>query len=272
MPDDRREALATLLMIGDVVGPPGLRALFQQLPSLKKKTGADLVVANGENALKGFGIGQDEVSAMFSSGVDVITTGNHVWDRKEAAELLVSEAKLLRPANYPPGLPGKGCLFSMGRHFEWVVINLQGREGLYNIDCPFRAAEELVARARREHPHAHIVIDFHAESTEEKEALAWSLDGRVSVVAGTHTHVLTADERILPKGTGYITDLGMTGPIDSIIGMNKEICIKRSLSQIPYKMETAEGEAAMSGALFTLDEESGICLSIERIYLATASI
>ncbi|MCX7026736.1 MAG: TIGR00282 family metallophosphoesterase [Spirochaetes bacterium] len=270
MPDERQEDPATLLMIGDVVGPPGLRALFQQLPSLKKKSGADLVVANGENALKGFGIGQEEMTSMLNSGVDVVTSGNHVWERKEASEFLDAEEKLLRPANYPPGLPGRGFLHFKGRRFEWIIINLQGREELYDIDCPFRTAAELVARAKRGHPSAFIVIDFHAESTEEKEALAWSLDGAVSVVAGTHTHVQTADERLLPKGTGYLTDLGMTGPIDSVIGVKKEICIKRSLSQIPYKMETAEGEAALSGALFSLDAQSRRCLSIERIYLAAA--
>ena len=268
MPDDRREGQAIVLMIGDIVGPPGLRILFQLLPALKKKTGADIVVANGENALHGFGIGAEETALMLSSGVDVITSGNHVWERKEAADLLDSEKALLRPSNYPPGLPGKGFLHVQGRRFEWIVINLQGREGLYNIDCPFREASELVARARREHPKAFIAIDFHAESTEEKEALAWSLDGQVSVFAGTHTHVQTADERILPKGTGYLGDLGMSGPIDSVIGMKKEICIKRSLSQIPFKMETAEGEAALSGALFRLDEADGRCLSVERFHLA----
>lgn len=268
MPDERREGQAIVLMIGDVVGPPGLRALFQQLPSLKRKTGADLVVANGENALRGLGIGPEEAAYMLSSGVDVITSGNHVWEKKAAAELLSGEERLLRPANYPPGLPGKGFLHFSGRRFEWVVINLQGREGLFDIDCPFRAASELVARAKREHPQAFIVVDFHAESTEEKEALAWSLDGVASVVAGTHTHVQTADERLLPKGTGYLTDLGMTGPVDSVIGVKKETCIRRSLSQIPYKMETAEGEAALSGAFFTLDAQSGRCLSIERICLS----
>jgi metallophosphoesterase (TIGR00282 family) len=256
-------------MVGDIVGPPGLRALFALLPSFAKKHSADLVVANGENAQKGFGIGREELDIILSSGVMAITTGNHVWERKEAAELLEAEKALLRPANYPPGLPGKGILHLKGRAFEWVVINLQGREGLYTIDCPFRAADELVAKAKRQHPEAFIVIDFHAESPEEKEALAWHLDGRASVVAGTHTHVPTADERILPLGTGYITDLGMTGPIDSIIGVKTDICIRRSLTQIPFKMETAEGEAFMSGALFHIDPSSKACIGIERFNLRT---
>jgi metallophosphoesterase (TIGR00282 family) len=258
-------------MLGDVVGRPGLRTLFAQLPSLQKKLNADLVVANGENAQAGFGIGREEMDSMLSSGVGLITSGNHVWERREAAELLGSEACLLRPANYPAGLPGKGLQHIRGRNFEWVVINLQGREGLYPIDCPFKAADELVGRAQREHPAAMIVVDFHAESPEEKEALGWYLDGRASVIAGTHTHVQTADERILPKGTGYITDLGMTGPVDSVIGVKREICIKRSLTQIPYKMETAEGDACLSGAAFSIDSSSGRCLSIERIYLAAST-
>lgn len=269
MPDEKEDRPAILLMIGDIVGAPGLRVLFTQLPALSRKTHADIVVANGENAQKGFGIGREEIDAMLLSGVSVITTGNHVWERKEAADLLGEEKSLLRPANYPPGLPGKGIIHVQGREFEWVIINLQGRQDLYDIDCPFRTADELVARAKREHPSALIAVDFHAESPEEKEALAWHLDGKVSVVAGTHTHVQTADERIFPNGTAYITDLGMTGPVDSIIGVRKDICIRRSVSQIPYKMETAEGESSMSGAIFRIDARTRRCGSIERFYLPT---
>lgn len=273
---------ANVLMIGDIVGAPGLRALFTFLPSLIKKTEADLVIANGENALKGFGIGEEEIAAMRSYGVDVITSGNHVWERKEAADLLEAEPALLRPANYPRGLPGKGIAHIEGQsapglpaptrasgasgHFEWLVVNLQGRRELYDIDCPFAKADQILANAARENPGALIVVDFHAESNEEKEALAWYLDGRASVVAGTHTHVPTADERTLPKGTGYLTDLGMTGPVDSVIGMNGDICVRRFLTQIPYKMETAEGSAAIMGALFRIDPESRRCVGIERVY------
>jgi hypothetical protein len=267
MPDEKEVSPATLLMIGDVVGASGLRALFAQLPSLKKKHNVDLVVANGENSLKGYGIGKEELDTMIACGVDIITTGNHVWERKEAEDLLAGEDKLLRPANYPPGLAGKGYAAVAGRTAEWVVLNLQGREGLFAIDCPFRIADELVARAKREHPAALIAVDFHAEAPEEKEALAWHLDGRISAFAGTHTHVQTGDERILPKGTGYITDLGMTGPLDSVIGVKTEICIKRALTQIPYKMETAEGEACLCGALFRFDRKSRRCISVERIRL-----
>ncbi len=271
---------ANVLMIGDIVGAPGLRALFTFLPALIKKTEADIVVANGENALKGFGIGAEEVTAIRSYGVDVITSGNHVWERKEAPELLDAEQCLLRPANYPKGLPGHSSAHlgasapahavtrssgASGR-FEWLVINLQGRRDMYDIDCPFTRADQLLTSAAREHPHALAVIDFHAESNEEKEALAWYLDGRASVVAGTHTHVPTADERVLPKGTGYLTDLGMTGPVDSVIGMNGDVCIRRFLTQIPFKMETAEGSAALMGALFRLDPGSKRCVTIERVY------
>ena len=269
MPAEKPAHRATIVMVGDVVGAPGLRALFLYLPNLSRKLGADIVVANGENALRGIGIGKEEIDAIRSCGVSVITTGNHVWERKDAGTLLGTEEGLLRPANYPPGLPGSGMYFAKGRNSEWVVINLQGREGLYPIDCPFRTADELIAKAGKTHPGVPIVIDFHAESPEEKEALAWHVDGRVSVVAGTHTHVQTADERILPKGTGYITDLGMTGPIDSVIGVRKETCIRRSLTQIPYKMETAEGEGCFSGVGFTIAPESGTCLSIERYYFPT---
>lgn len=273
---------ANVLMIGDIVGAPGLRALFTFLPSLIKKTEADLVVANGENALRGFGIGNDEVVAMRSYGVDVITSGNHVWEHKEAFDLLETEQALLRPANYPKGLPGRGALYLEGRNatggqgptrasgamgrFEWLVINLQGRRELYDIDCPFIKADQLLAVAAREHPNAFVAIDFHAESNDEKEALAWYVDGRATVLAGTHTHVLTADERVLPKGTGYLTDLGMTGPVDSVIGMNGNICIRRFLTQIPYKMETADGSAAIMGALFRIDPGSRRCVGVDRIY------
>lgn len=276
MPADRRltgkgtgvpEKLLSVIMLGDVIGAPGLRALFTLLPPFVKKKNADLIVANGENALRGFGIGREEATIILNSGVNVITSGNHVWERKEAGELLDNEELLLRPANYPPGLPGRGMIHLKGRAGEWVVINLQGRDDMYAIDCPFRVAEELTARARREHPYAVIIIDFHAENPEEKEALAWHLDGRASVVAGTHTHVQTADERILPKGCGYITDLGMSGPLDSVIGVKKEICVRRSLSQMPIKMETAEGEASVMGAVFSIDPDTKACVSIERFEL-----
>jgi metallophosphoesterase (TIGR00282 family) len=253
------------LMIGDVIGTPGIKALFAGLGPLVRSTGAGIVVVNGENAQGGFGIGKEEADKLFSIGVQVITSGNHVWEREGAAELLDSEPRLLRPANYPPGTPGSGLALVESGGARWAILNLQGREGMSPIDCPFRRADELLARVAAESPGALVVVDFHAETAEEKEALAFYLDGRAQAVAGTHTHVQTADERILPKGTGYITDLGMTGPDDSVIGVKAEICIRRGLTQMPIKMESAEGPASISGVLFEIDTESRRCIRIERI-------
>ena len=253
------------LMIGDVVGTPGLKALFAGLGPLVRSTGASIVVANGENALGGFGIGREEVDKLFEMGVLVVTSGNHVWERPGSAELLDAEPRLLRPANYPPGAPGRGLALVESGGARWAILNLQGREEMSPIDCPFRAADELLARVGAEAPGSIVLVDFHAESVEEKEALAFHLDGRVSAVAGTHTHVQTADERILPRGTGYLTDLGMTGPDDSVIGVKAEICVRRGLTQMPIKMESAEGPASISGALFTIDAETRACLKVERI-------
>lgn len=250
-----------VLMLGDVIGDPGLRALFAGLPALIKKTRADLVVANGENAAGGFGITREAADRMFSMGIDVITTGNHVWEKKDADKLLDAEPRILRPANYPAGAPGSGFRAFEKDGVPWLVISLQGRERLYPIDCPFCAAKEIFKR----HKGALGVIDFHAESTEEKESLAFHLDGEAAVIAGTHTHVQTSDERILPGGTGYITDLGMSGPADSVIGVKTEICVRRSLTQMPLKMESAEGDAGIQGALFEVDSRSRKTRSIVRI-------
>ncbi|HTX72278.1 MAG TPA: TIGR00282 family metallophosphoesterase [Rectinemataceae bacterium] len=253
------------LMIGDIVGQAGMKALFAGLGPLVRSTGASLVIANGENAQGGFGIGGDEVSRLLSIGVQVVTSGNHVWEKPGAAELLESSERLLRPANYPPGAPGRGMALLEAGGLRWAVLNLQGREDMYPIDCPFRKADELLARVEAEAPGSLVVVDFHAESVEEKEALAYYLDGRISALAGTHTHVQTADERILPGGTGYLSDIGMTGPDDSVIGVRPEICIRRGLSQMPIKMEAAEGEASISAVLFELDADSGRCLSVRRL-------
>jgi 2',3'-cyclic-nucleotide 2'-phosphodiesterase len=252
-------------MIGDVIGQPGLKALFAGLGPLVRSTGAAIVIANGENAQGGFGIGKEEADKLFSMGVDVITTGNHVWEREGSAALLAATPRLLRPANYPPGAPGIGWTLLEAGGASWAVLNLQGREGMSPIDCPFRGADAALAAIEAEAPGALVLVDFHAESVEEKEALAFYLDGRVSAVAGTHTHVQTADERLLPKGTGYITDIGMSGPVDSVIGVKVDICVRRGLTQMPIKMESAEGDAVISGALFALDSETGRCLSVERV-------
>lgn len=258
-----------------MIGAPGLQALRERLPALARDCGADLVVANGENARGGCGITAVECEALHAAGVHVITGGNHIWEGKDASGLLDLQPRLLRPANFPEGAPGSGWVWHPGIGSGtgpggdtgpgWIVASLQGREMMTPIDCPFRKADAIIEAAHREHPGAPVVIDFHAESVDEKEALAWHLDGRVAVVAGTHTHVQTADERILPKGTGYITDLGMSGPEDSVIGVKSEICVRRSLTQMPIKMETAEGKASICGAAFRIDTLTGLCVGIERI-------
>ncbi len=259
------QSVVKALMIGDVIGQPGLKALFAGLGPLVRSTGADIVIANGENAMGGFGIGKEEADRLFSIGVQVITTGNHVWERPGSAELLAATPRLLRPANYPPGAAGAGraVLESCGE--SWAVLNLQGREGMSPIDCPFRTADAELAAIEAEAPGAIVLVDFHAESVGEKEALGFYLDGRVAAIAGTHTHVQTADERILPKGTGYITDIGMSGPLDSVIGVKIDICVRRGLTQMPIKMESADGDAFISGVLFSIDPETRRCLSVERI-------
>ncbi len=253
------------LMIGDVIGKPGMKALFAGLGPLVKSTGADIVIANGENAQDGFGICREDADKLFAMGVHVITSGNHIWEREGAAELLDSTPRLLRPANYPPGAPGKGHVVVETKGASWAVINLQGREGMSAIDCPFRAADAMLASIAVEAPDAIVLIDFHAESVEEKESLGFYLDGRAAAVAGTHTHVQTADERILPGGLGYISDIGMSGPEDSVIGVKVDICLRRGLTQMPIKMESAEGSASIHGVLFEIDAASRRCVGVSRI-------
>jgi len=251
-------------MIGDVVGDSGIAALRERLPGLIAESGAVLVICNGENAAGGFGIVKENVEALLASGVDVITSGNHVWEKKGSDELLAGEPRLLRPANYPAMAPGRGSLRLEKGGASWLVVNLQGREGMSPIDSPFDRADALLAEAPS---GALVVVDFHAESFAEKEALSLYLDGRVAAFAGTHTHVQTADERILPGGTGYIGDLGMTGPLDSIIGVKVAGCLERNLSQMPIKMEVAEGPAVLSGALFEIGTD-GRCRDVRRVRLA----
>ncbi len=250
-----------VLMLGDVIGASGIAAVARILPALVRDRAVDLVVANGENAAEGFGLTRGTADALLAAGVDVVTSGNHVWEKKGAYELLDSDARILRPANYPARAPGKGLYTIDKAGTFWVVINLQGREGMSAIDSPFDRADALLSSLET---GSIVVVDFHAESFQEKEALALYLDGRVSAFAGTHTHVQTADERILPRGTGYIGDLGMSGPIDSVIGVKVESCLRRNLSQMPIKMEVADGDSEVSGALFEIDA-SGHCSKVERI-------
>lgn len=257
-----------VLMLGDVIGDSGLAALKKSLPALIAGTGVSLVIANGENAADGFGLTSETADAMFAAGVDCITGGNHIWEKKGSAELLDGDSRILRPLNYPHGAPGRGLFVLEKDGIVWHVFNVQGREGMTPIDSPFARMDEALrelAPGSRDHG-AMIIIDFHAEAFQEKEALALYLDGRVSAVAGTHTHIQTADERILPKGTGYIGDLGMCGPVDSIIGVRIEGCIRRNVTQMPIKMEVADGPSMMNGAVFSLDRK-GACIGIQRIRL-----
>lgn len=250
-----------VLMLGDVIGDSGIKAVRERLPALARERGVDLVVANGENAASGFGLTEETADALFSAGVDVITSGNHIWEKKGATELLDGPRRVLRPANYPAMAAGRGVAELEKGGARWVVVNLQGREGMSPIDSPFARADELLAALSA---GSLVVVDFHAESFSEKEALALYLDGRVSAFAGTHTHVQTADERVLPAGTGYIGDLGMSGPVDSIIGVKVDVCLRRNLSQMPIKMEVAEGDSLISGALFDIGED-GRCAAVTRV-------
>jgi calcineurin-like phosphoesterase len=278
-------------MIGDVVGEPGLEALEGKLPGLIREYNADFVVVNGENAAEGFGLTEAAFKRILAAGADVVSSGNHVWEKREFWPLLETDQRILRPANYPPGSPGRGWVRvekntrdDPGSPVSWMVINLQGRDLMPLIDCPFRTFDALTGRAADipvppepeperggEGPESSgagadiRLVDFHAEATREKESLAFYLDGRASLVAGTHTHVQTADERILPRGTAYITDLGMTGVGDGIIGMDSQICLNRARTQVAYRMECARGAACIQGIIAEIDRETGKALSIARI-------
>jgi Uncharacterized protein conserved in bacteria len=252
----------TAIMLGDVSGAAGLGALFLGLSGFIKETKADIVVCNGENSAGGFGITPDEYYRMKECGVSVVTSGNHIWQKDTIYPLLDSEETLLRPANYPAkDVPGHGyTIFDTGK-FKVGVVNLQGRVFMPQIECPFKTGLSIVEKLRKQ--TNLILVDFHAEDTAEKEALSYCLDGKVSVFAGTHTHVQTADARILPGGTGYITDLGLTGVQERIIGSDVELAIQRQITQLPIKSAVAEGKGVMQGIVATIDAESGVCLSIE---------
>jgi metallophosphoesterase (TIGR00282 family) len=255
-----------LLFIGDIVGRPGRQMVGRHLASLVDRHLIDLVVANAENSAAGFGITPDVADELLGMGVDVLTTGNHVWDKKECYPLLSQEPRLLRPANYPPGLPGVGWgVYRTSANVPVAVINLEGRVFMNNLDCPFRAAdailEELASAARI------VLVDFHAETTSEKGAMGFYLDGRVSAVLGTHTHVQTADERLLPGGTAFISDVGMSGSRDSVIGIRKELSVERFLTQVPVRFEVAKKEPMLCGVIVTVDASTGRAGQIERVQI-----
>lgn len=253
-----------ILFIGDIVGRPGRLAVGQLLPSIVGNHLPDVVIANGENAAGGFGITSDIAGELEKMQIDVITSGNHIWDKKEIYDRLDKDARMLRPLNYPPGVPGRGeTVFECASGVKVGIINLMGRVFMDNGDCPFRTGKEAVGRLRRITPI--VFMDFHAEATSEKAAAGFFFDGSVSAVIGTHTHVQTSDERILPQGAAFITDAGMTGSTDSIIGMHKDAVIQRFLTQMPMKFEVATKAVELQGVLVTVDSASGRAVSIERI-------
>jgi 2',3'-cyclic-nucleotide 2'-phosphodiesterase len=253
-----------ILFIGDIVGRTGRQALAHRLDRLVDRNSVDLVVANAENAAAGFGLTAEIARELLGLGIDVLTSGNHIWDKKEIYHTLEDESRLLRPANYPPGLPGRGAgVFSTPGGVPVGIINLEGRVFMNNLDCPFRAADLLIEELRSR--TKIILVDFHAEATSEKAALAAYLDGRISALVGTHTHVQTADERVLPGGTGYLTDAGMTGSRDAVIGIRKELAIERFLTQLPVRFEVAKKDPVISGVLFTVDEKTGRATGVTRV-------
>ncbi|GLH63178.1 TIGR00282 family metallophosphoesterase [Parageobacillus sp. G301] len=253
------------LFIGDVVGSPGRKMIEQYLPKLKEKYKPNIIVINGENAAGGKGITEKIYRTFLEQGAHVVTLGNHAWDQRDIFEFIDDAKSLIRPANFPEGVPGKGIVYVQVEQMEVAVINLQGRTFLPAIDCPFKKADELIEEATRRTPM--ILIDFHAEATSEKQAMGWYLDGRVSAVVGTHTHVQTADARILPKGTAYITDVGMTGPYDGVLGVDREAVLRKFLTSLPVRFEVKEGRSQLNAVLIDVDEKTGRANKIERIVI-----
>lgn len=247
------------------MGRPGRRAVQEIVPSLIKKEAIDLAIANAENAAGGMGVDIKSAAELFSAGVHVLTSGNHIWKKKEIYPYLNEQERLLRPANYPDGAPGRGwCAWENQHGLKALIINLQGRVFMPNhVDDPFRCVDGLLKEHGRHSPV--IIVDMHAEATSEKNAMGWYLDGRVSAVYGTHTHIQTADERILPGGTAFITDLGMCGPFDSVIGMEKEVVINGFISQLPRKFEVAQENAVLQGVIVDVDSQSGKAREIRRM-------
>ena len=260
-----------ILFIGDIVGKPGRELLRKGLRNLVGHYGVDFVIANAENSAAGFGITKDIGDTILEWGVDVMTSGNHIWDKKEAIEYIATEPRLLRPANYPAGVPGRGSYVAQTGDGRAVgVINAMGRVFMLSIDDPFavvpREIEAMRGRTKI------IIVDFHAEATSEKVAMGWHLDGKATLVVGTHTHVQTADERILPKGTAYLTDAGMTGPHDSIIGMETEPSLSRFLTAMPSRFEPATGNPRLNGIVVEADEKTGRALAVTRISYSEAEL
>ena len=248
-----------ILMIGDIVGQPGRQAVSKFLPNLHQQYGLDMVIANAENAAGGFGLTSAIARELFDNGVDVLTSGNHIWAQKEIIPYLDGEMPILRPLNYPPGVPGRGYMVAG----QAMVVNLMGRTFMNDLDCPFRAMDKLLAELKHKPPV--IIVDFHAEATSEKMAMGRYLDGRVSAVLGTHTHVGTIDTQLLPQGTAYVTDIGMTGPTDSIIGDDPESVLRRFLTGMPHRLSVGKGKPIFNAIMVEMAEDSGQAITIERI-------
>lgn len=253
-----------VLMVGDIVGEIGLRTLQAELPLLIDRYSVDFVIVNGENTCDGKGLRPSDAEAIFAAGAHVITSGNHVWERWQSKDVLARERNVLRPLNYPRENVGHGwVVFTLEDGTKFGVINIQGRTFMSPIDCPFKAVDWAVDKISEQ--TRSIIVDFHAEATAEKMAMGWYLDGRVSAVVGTHTHTQTGDARILPEGTGFLTDVGMTGPYDSVIGMKKEVAIRRFISQTPHKFELASDDPRLSAVYLEVDTSNGRAIAIEAI-------
>ena len=252
--------LVLILAVGDIIGRPGRQAVQELLPDLRQQYGLDLVVANGENVAGGLGLTSATAKELFNAGVNILTSGNHIWAQKEIIPHLEGEMPILRPLNYPPSVPGRGYIVNG----QAMVVNLIGRTFMGDFDCPFRAMDKLLAELEPKPPV--IIVDFHAEATSEKMAMGRYLDGRVSAVLGTHTHVGTIDAQLLPQGTAYVTDIGMTGPINSVIGDDTEAVIQRFLTAIPYHLSVGKGKVMFNAILARIDDDSGRAISIDRIY------
>ncbi|HVN94835.1 MAG TPA: TIGR00282 family metallophosphoesterase [Syntrophorhabdaceae bacterium] len=248
-----------VLFLGDVIGKPGRGAVIRYLKTIH----VDFVIINGENLAGGIGITPSTAIEILEGGVDAITTGNHVWKKKEMVPFLMEEHRVVRPLNYPRGNPGFGYTVIKKNDISLCVVNIEGRVFMEPLDCPFRVIDEFLEKSDRK--GTPIIVDFHAEATSEKIAMGWFLDGRVSALFGTHTHVQTSDERILPGGTGYITDAGMTGPTDSVIGMAKEGVLQKFITQIPHKFEVGKDDVEVQGVRVTIDPLSRKCLKIDRV-------
>src|SRR5919108_1959540 len=261
-----RSSRMNVLMVGDIFGESGRAALARLLPRLREQHAIDFCVVNCENAAGGFGITGPMAKQMLEQGADVLTSGNHIWDKKEIVEFITRENLLLRPANFPAGTPGVGHVSVKAGPHRVAVLNLMGRVFMSPIDCPFRKADEVLPELRKETPI--ILVDMHCEATSESQAMGWYLDGRVSAVVGTHRHVQTADERVLPGGTAYVTDVGMVGPTEGVIGVDREIILQRFLTQMPVRFEPAKGPAALHGAVIAIEPETGRATDIRRLRVA----